>query len=356
MVRLLAFYLLLTQTFVHVTVQAHNSVSTKNKNITNNSRIVEFANIYADELIKQFDQNLNQGVLKIELLDDALYAKIQAARIFIEKRGQIEQFSHFKILTVRDSLSYNQVVDEINSDSIQIFKMRNQIKKLEADRNILYPSVGRDGNVTGNTFPENVWSLTFDDGPKGQRTQKVVDNLYLHDMKASFFMLMNQANRFQKAVSYVVDNEMEIALHSYTHEDLNSVTEKVMDYEVTTAHKELEELTGKKINLFRLPYGSGLRNQALRQKISDQNLIHIFWNVDTLDWKDKDPESIMARTIKQMKATPNKSGIILFHDIHPQAVIASEMVMKYLKDHSKTVCTVGEVIKHLNGFTGNCLK
>ncbi len=57
-----------------------------------------------------------------------------------------------------------------------------------------------------------------------------------------------------------------------------------------------------------------------------------------------------------MAKTPRKSGVILFHDIHPQTVIASEMVMNYLNNENKTVCTVGEVVDYLNRMKQDCLK
>ncbi len=54
-------------------------------------------------------------------------------------------------------------------------------------------------------------------------------------------------------------------------------------------------------------------------------MIHVFWNVDSLDWQDKDPASILARVKKLMAA--EKRGIILMHDIHPQTVEAVKLLL-----------------------------
>ncbi len=319
-----------------------------------NSIEVNYANIYADQLIVEFDKSLeNQDS---QILDNPVYAKLQAARDFIENQGSIKKFGSSSILEVVDSKIYNSVVELINENSLEITYHQNQIKNLESNRGVVYPSSSSAGNLTGNTFPKNVWSLTFDDGPRSKRTETIVDHLYRHNMKASFFMLTREAKRYPKSVDYVLDANMELALHSYTHKNLNKANATTINYEVGTALKELSQIGQRNIRLFRLPYGSGLRNSMLRNKITENKLIHVFWNVDTLDWKDKDPKSIFKRTVLQMAKTPRKSGVILFHDIHPQTVIASEMVMNYLNNENKTVCTVGEVVDYLNGMKQDCLK
>ena len=74
-----------------------------------------------------------------------------------------------------------------------------------------------------------------------------------------------------------------------------------------------------------------------------------------LDWKDKNPQSIYNRTVKQMNRSPKNSGIILFHDIHAQTVIASQLVLNYLLENEYKVCPVGEVVNHLNGLNSPCV-
>ncbi|MAX66163.1 MAG: polysaccharide deacetylase family protein [Bacteriovoracaceae bacterium] len=313
----------------------------------------KYANIYADSLIKQFDRSLEY--FDGGLLENPFYAKILAARIYLETRNAVEKNGEFSLVEVLDSEAYAHVVKQIDLIAKNIKAYQARIKQSEI-KNLIYPSSGANGNVTGNTFPYKVWSLTFDDGPRSQRTEKIVDNLYARSLKASFFMLTRKAKRYPKTVDYVLDANMELALHSYSHPDLSKASDKKLEYEISQAKDDLQKLTGKKLTLFRLPYGAGMRKTDLREKIAKDHLIHIFWNVDTLDWKDKDPVSIYQRTIKQMSRTPRKSGVILFHDIHAQTVIASEMVMDYLIEQNMTVCPVGVVILHLNTIPQDCLK
>lgn len=311
----------------------------------------DYASIYADGLIEKFDKELEAGNFGENYFESETYKKIQATRDFIENsNSHLHDFQTKSILEVTDSLKYNQIIESINSKSHELNFMgllNNSLK--------IYPSTKSEGNLTGNTFPENTWALTFDDGPSSKRTKTVVDNLYEFGFEATFFMLTRQANRFKDTVSYVLDSNMEIALHSYTHKNLPKVSKKEMDYEIVQAKKDLEKLIPYSVEYFRLPYGSGTRNSILRQKIASQNMVHVFWNVDTLDWKDKNPSSIYKRTILQMSKTRNKSGIILFHDIHSQTVIASRMVMEYMDRENKKVCSVGNIVKYINGKDQTCL-
>lgn len=315
----------------------------------------EYANIYADSLIEKFDQELDSSDLNP--MTSKTYLELMAARNYIEKFNQAPlPKSTGQILTIKNSLTYTQVVSEIREHipNIDLFSKVDSIVRDQALKGA-YPSTGRDGNLTGNTFPRGVWSLTFDDGPRGNRTKTVVNNLYRRGIKGTFFMLAREAKKYSSTVRYVVDSGMDVALHSYTHKNLNKASSATMDYEVKTAKRDLQNISGTTITEFRLPYGSGLRNSTLRQKIAAQKLVHIFWNVDTLDWKDKNPDSIVRRTKTQMRKTRRNAGIILFHDIHSQTVTASAKVMDHILNNGLKVCLVKDAIKYLNGKRQNCI-
>ena len=76
-------------------------------------------------------------------------------------------------------------------------------------------------------------------------------------------------------------------------------------------------------------------------------LIHVFWNVDTLDWQDRNPTTVYQRTMKQVNQQGR--GVILFHDIHSQTVIASARVMDDLKSSGSRIVTLQEAVSVLNG-------
>ncbi len=315
-----------------------------------------YASLYVDQLIDQFDAELDRRLVTKSddsILNTHLYAKILSARSYIEKRENFES-KDLSLLKITNSKLYAKVVQDITAHAHLIKAQRDDVLKSEGS--VLFPSTTTSGNLTGNTFPTKVWSLTFDDGPRGSKTKTVVDNLYQRGIKATFYMLTSQAKKYPETAKYVVDSGMNIALHSYTHPDLNKANSSTLEYEITSAKADLEKLLNVNTTTFRLPFGSGMRNNTLRKVIAKNKFIHIFWNIDTLDWKDKDPQSILNRVIKQMKLTPKNSGIILYHDIHSQSVIASAMTMDHLLDNGHKVCTVEEVIDFHNGKDIDCVK
>jgi peptidoglycan/xylan/chitin deacetylase (PgdA/CDA1 family) len=237
--------------------------------------------------------------------------------------------------------------------------MKKYMSELRGGRStssdIIFASAGSAGNITGRGFMPNTWSLTYDDGPGAKTTSTVLKNLQDRDQKASFFVLAKQVEALPTISKSLKDAGMDMALHSYTHAQLTKVGPVQLEREIGGAKAVVESKLGVKVKLFRLPYGAGVSVASIRQKIAQHNMIHVFWNVDTLDWQDKNPTSIYNRSLKQMAAAGNK-GVILFHDIHPQSVTASTMLMDYFKTNAaKTkLCTVQEVVDALNAQRASC--
>ena len=211
-----------------------------------------------------------------------------------------------------------------------------------------YPSPSKPGSITGNEFPEKVWSLTYDDGPGKTTSSKIIQSLKERKLKATFFQLTKQVKALPSTAKEIRDAGMEIASHSYTHLQLTKVGGATLDKEITQATQELEKLNNFDIKFFRLRYGAGVGASHIREKIAENGLIHVFWNIDTLDWMAQEPQKIVERTISLMKKTPRDAGVILFHDIHQRTTEASPKVMDYLMKDNRRVCTLDEIVTQMN--------
>jgi peptidoglycan/xylan/chitin deacetylase (PgdA/CDA1 family) len=75
----------------------------------------------------------------------------------------------------------------------------------------------------------------------------------------------------------------------------------------------------------------------------------VYWNVDTLDWQDRNPDTLYNRTMKQIARQGR--GVILFHDIHSQTVVASRRMMDDLRKQGAKVVTMEEAVSAINGVT-----
>lgn len=218
----------------------------------------------------------------------------------------------------------------------------------------------KNRNWVGSVLAEGSFAITYDDGPDERYTRAIRDVWAKAGLaKPAFFWLGKQVKKHPDIIQEFHAQGYLIGSHSYNHPDManlinsrsfadfNTTNKELfrsviptvshfktwqaqqIELEVVGSLKEIETLTGQRVQYFRLPYGSGLRNPTLSTYFQRLDLEHFFWRVDSLDWQDKNPVSIMDRVLKQMKLV--KKGIILFHDIHPQSVRASELLAQHFK-------------------------
>lgn len=251
-----------------------------------------------------------------------------------------------------DLSAYRRFQPADRTKSIAAFVNR-RASSVDADESswgpAVFPSTGKNGSITGSSFPPRTWALTFDDGP-ARSTKTVLENLARHGMKATFFVLSK--NLTSPAFADIARRELSeghaVESHSYSHPVVPKLGAAARKKEIVGAASILATAVGVAPRFFRLPYGSGVSNRAIRSLVANAGMVHVFWSVDTLDWQDKNPDSIVRRSLKQM--TPGH-GIILFHDVHAQSVIASEKLMRYLKDPVNRLITgtIPEIVDQMNG-------
>lgn len=253
-----------------------------------------------------------------------------------------------------------KVVEPLNDELNQQIEQQSSRLHLMVDRNNkfsvsdlkYYPSTGSNGNVVGLIFPKNVWALTYDDGPNPIHTPEVVKNLKTLGINATFFWLAENVIKYPTIVDLVKASGSSMQNHSWSHAQLTKVGDQQLNKEIVQSTEVEATVYGIKPRFFRCPYGAGTNDLHIRKMIADLDMLHVFWNVDTLDWQDKDPDSIVARAKKQMLSAEH--GVILFHDIHPQSVIASRKLVEWskaIKDEKNKIrwVTIPEIVDELNG-------
>lgn len=213
------------------------------------------------------------------------------------------------------------------------------------------PSLDKRGNVSGFEYPPNYWSLTFDDGPHEKNTMPILNLLETEGIYASFFMLGKQVKKYPNIGLTIKNAGMDIGAHTWSHPNLEKHINK-LNFQVETSKAFINKSLSLSIKLFRLPYGAGFKDPVIRQKILAENLIHVLWNVDSLDWDDPEEDSIVERTIAQIKR--KKRGIILMHDIQPHTLGAAKRVLDHLMDNGKILCDVQAMIDKINGDQSRC--
>jgi len=179
-------------------------------------------------------------------------------------------------------------------------------------------------------------ALTFDDGPHPQVTRQILAILKKYDAKATFFMLGSRVEYYPDIANEVHEAGHEIGNHSWNHPDLTkSAVEKVRN-EINRTSEAIEDATGQKAATFRPPYG------AFNDLVKGQtDLPFILWDVDTLDWKYKDPHKLL----QMIKSSVRNESIVLMHDIHQSTADGLDAILAYLKNEGYSFVTVSELNK-----------
>lgn len=240
------------------------------------------------------------------------------------------------------------------SDSASIPKEKTLTINTTSAPSLICPSAGPQGTISGDHFPKGVWAITFDDGPHQTYTEAIKKTFEEYKAKVSFFWLAQLTPSFPHIISDMKNLGFSLNTHSYSHANLPTLGEEGLQKEITLANKINANSYGFKPKFFRCPYGAcGKSGGRIRQLIADDEQVHVFWNVDSLDWKDKDPDSIVRRVMTQFDSISKRSGgVILMHDIHPQSAAAIAKLLPILLKRGAQLDTIENIVGKNNELTG----
>ena len=182
-------------------------------------------------------------------------------------------------------------------------------------------------------------AMTFDDGPSEKLTAKLLDLLAARHIKATFFVIGQNAAEHPELLKRAAREGHEIANHSWSHPNLGKMSDDSVRRELKKTDDEIANACGVRPTLMRPPYGSITPRQ--KRWIHDE-LGHriILWDVDPLDWKRPGPRVVADRIVKGTRG----GSIVLAHDIHPGTIEAMPETLDELEAKGFKFVTVSELI------------
>ena len=170
---------------------------------------------------------------------------------------------------------------------------------------------------------KNNIAITFDDGPDPVKTPEILRVLRKYDAGASFFLIGNKAEANRALVSEIHKAGHTVGNHSYSHSNrFPIISVRSISEEILKTSAILEEITGRKVKYFRPPFG--VTNPRIYRGLRGSGLEVVGWSIRSLDTSIKDPDSVVQRIIKGLKA----GDIILLHDSTDHIVEILEQVLK----------------------------
>lgn len=201
------------------------------------------------------------------------------------------------------------------------------------------PARKRPGLFNSVHTSRKVVALTFDDGPHGKLTPKLLDLLKRENVRATFFVLGSLVAVNPQIVQRMAAEGHEVANHSWDHPRLPALSAEKFNREIRETSDIIEKNTGRKVTLMRPTYG--LYNERVRHELTDTHgLDIILWSVDPNDWKKPGPDAVARRLI----AGAHPGAILLAHDIHPGTIAAMPKTIAGLKAQGYTFATVSELL------------
>ena len=198
----------------------------------------------------------------------------------------------------------------------------------------LKPATYFQANVDGPYI-----AMTFDDGPSPETTPRLLDILKQRNIKATFFMIGQNAERNPEIVKRILADGHEIGNHSWTHPQLAKLPDDRVTEEITKTQNAITNASGYTPKLLRPPYGSITGRQ--KEWIENQfGLSVILWSVDPFDWKRPGASVIQQRIL----AGARPGAIILSHDIHKQTVDSMPATLDALAAKGFKFVTVSQLI------------
>ncbi|MFH1776258.1 MAG: polysaccharide deacetylase family protein [Candidatus Omnitrophota bacterium] len=183
-------------------------------------------------------------------------------------------------------------------------------------------------------------ALTFDDGPNAEFTEKTLEILKRYDVKATFFLLGEELEKFPELVKCIVEQGHAIGNHLYTHSHIRQMRIENFISEIEKTQIKIEEFYKNRIKLFRSPYCE-LSLPALLFAVK-KGYTFIMYSIETNDFMHKNAEDIISE-INAQEIEPG--DILLFHDNNRGTVAALPSIIDNLQKRGFEFVKVSELIK-----------
>lgn len=184
-------------------------------------------------------------------------------------------------------------------------------------------------------------ALTFDDGPDVAITKQILNILRRERVPATFFVTGRMVKEHPQMLKQIAQDGHIIGNHTWSHPQLTKISDQKIVAELQRTNDIVEKEIGKKMLLFRPPYGA--TNSRVRKLAKDHGFLIINWSVDTNDWRGNSGPTIEGIVKTQI----SNGGIILQHNAGDKlqgTVDALPNIIKFLRDQNYQLVTVDQLL------------
>lgn len=206
------------------------------------------------------------------------------------------------------------------------------------------------GRVITGASRHRLVLFTFDDGPHGLHTPRILDTLDAEGIRAIFFVVPGRVARGgprgEAEAALLRDIAARghlIGSHTQDHEHLTELDEEAIRYQVVSSEETLASVLGARPTLFRPP--GGARSASSDRILAERGYSQWLWTLVSGDFLTTDPDrvlSIFQRSIRGRERRGVPGGIVLLHDTHRWTADALPGTVAYLWRRNCALFEAGE--------------
>ena len=194
-------------------------------------------------------------------------------------------------------------------------------------------SIGTNAGITVEEPPRI--ALTFDDGPNARYTPILLDGLKKRNIRASFFLIGENIEGNEDILLQMRRDGHLIGNHTWDHVQLDKIPAEKARLEIEKTNNRIYEASGIYPSYVRPPFGAWIKNLEL-----SVTMFPVFWDVDTLDWKNQNVDSILSVAEKQI----HDGSIILMHDGYQTSVDAALKITDLFTEKGYVFVTADQLL------------
>lgn len=186
-------------------------------------------------------------------------------------------------------------------------------------------------------------ALTFDDGPYPVDTPMLLAVLQSERVPATFFLIGRDAEQYPGLVRAITAAGYEIANHTETHPDLDTLDAAAVTAELTAGAATLGRFTRDPNvrDAFRPPHGRF--REATLAAAQKAGYDTILWTDDPGDWRNVS-RTVLAAHIARYATSPE---ILLLHNGRPETVALLPGIIRRFRAAGYTFTTVADLVARL---------
>ncbi|BAB06125.1 polysaccharide deacetylase family protein [Halalkalibacterium halodurans] len=158
-----------------------------------------------------------------------------------------------------------------------------------------------------------------------------------YDVKSTFFLDGSWVKKHPQLATMIVEEGHEIGNHAYSHPDMQRLTRERMDEEIVQTNEVIKATIEVTPKWFAPPSGS--YNDLVVQRAAEHGMRTIMWSVDTIDWRNPDPNEMVDRVLSKV----HPGAMILMHPTESSAA-GLENLIRGIQDRGLHIGTVSDLM------------